>query len=74
MIYGPTISGSVRILSTRPMGIALITVSAGDRHMWEQVQFRNQGPPKRTGHIMSSHAGKILCSLSQTEMGLEERY
>jgi hypothetical protein len=42
-----------------PMVRPLIIVSAGDRHMWEQVQFRNQGPPKRTGHIMSSHAGKI---------------
>jgi hypothetical protein len=59
MIYGHTTLGSVHILSTQSVRVQLITVSAGDRHMWEQVQFRNQGPPKRTGHIMSSHAGKI---------------
>ena len=31
----------------------------GEQQAWERVQFPSPSPPKRTGHILVSHNGKL---------------
>lgn len=33
---------------------------AGEKHVWESIQYRSPAPPRRTGHILAAFEGKLF--------------
>lgn len=34
-------------------------MSSDKQHRWEQIQYASPAPPRRTGHVLVSHQGKL---------------